>query len=323
MKQLSLFLFAFVLITLFFSCKNEAVELTDQVEALSANTTPADPRCPPGGCTTSLKCNIPCPTGGYNIKVVEGSAGAIKFTFEPRAYIYVDHAFHTANYPFSSTAYTYDAFILVNTQTGPSVPWKDMSGNVIMGPVYSYKLKNPQCLSHFTTNWLYGPLGGDPCDILTGLLYLNQVQRPNGCGNPDIICPPGDLTHLPGIPSVQFLEEDTTFTQINPTTIYGYDCEREYAGLCFPDTSSAGPDDPQAGPVTYEHLVGEDGSSLAVKFWRDVETDVIEIDESNEELSQFVKDGFMLSEEARLRHGSYPVLEDAYEFGHVIIELEE
>lgn len=292
-------------------------ELIDSETGLDAP--PNGPELLCYGCNTSIKCRIPCTYGGFEIKVVEDVNGVIKFTFLPRTTIYVDEAYHNQNYPHSPTCnpYTFDSFILLNTNGSSSSPWKDVNGNVIMGNVYKYKLKNPQCTQTWSTNWLHGI--SDPCDLNTALLHLNQASsKPNGCGNPNIICPAPPITSIPYVTHQPI--------KIKPTFIYyfGKVCKTNAPGLCGPTPVDSIPQlniyHPRVGPILFEYL-GEE-NAMQLNFTRDVMTNELEIEPYQTELPEYIINYFGLPEGTKLKSGHYPVIQNGYDFGEVVIALE-
>jgi len=317
MKRIELLTFGFLLALLIISCGDDDQLLTES----STNELQSELRCPPGGCGPAAeKCEIICMTGGFKIVVHEHAPGVHRLSYVPMNIIYADFAFHSANYPTNSTSdpYTYLGFLLNNTD--PNGPWKDVNGNVIMGGVYMYILKNIQCSTFFTTDLLYGL--SNPCDLNEALLHLNQASdKPSDCGfntGPDILCPSAPITNIPQLPDTLKQSEVKPTTTI--TNKYGRLCNLEHEGFCFKKVDPVSPNEPQIGPATYRHLIAQ--NQIKVNFWRDPATSVIEISEEETEISEDVKIAFLLEEEVKFKAGSYEVQEGQFEYGFVVIDLE-
>ncbi|MEM1000002.1 MAG: hypothetical protein AAGN35_23310 [Bacteroidota bacterium] len=305
-----------IVLALVYGCDQNKTNLEEVVAESTAEIGDPNFLCP--GCNNTLKCTLDCPTGGFQIKVHETPYGAIKYSFHPRNTIYVDYAYHQANYPFSPTCnpYTFDSFILLNTVNHPSSPWKDVNGNVIMGNVYQYRLKNPQCLAYFTTAWLHGV--PSPCSMNSALSRLNIAQsRPaSGCGNPSIICPPPPPTSVPYLPNKP--------PEVPPSVNihYSYECINTNNGVCllphFPMEEEI--QSPGIGPVSYEYL--QEDNAIKFSLWRDPGVEMLTIAPSATTLDASMIYTYQLPEGTKLVAGEYPIVESEYGFGYSVIPLE-
>ena len=318
MTRLFFYSMFFSLTFLATSCNQEEIVLnTDD----SYENHEIEVRCPPYGCgNITPKCEISCKYGGFKIEVYEPTPGVFWYWYMPVNEIYVNHADHI-NSTYSSS-YSYAYFLINNTN--PNAPWKDVDGNVIMGPVYVYSLKKQNCNSYFKTNLLYGLTS--PCDMNTALLHINQSpNKPSGCGYPNqgsqIICPAPPITTYSGLQHKPMKFKKTTTI----TNLYGLMCQQNAPGFCISDTISSQVmpegESNEIYPMVYTHI--EYDNVIKLDLWGDPESEIIEIIEEDNGLNEHIIQVFQLSPETKLRVGSYEIEEGESEFGSVVIELEE
>jgi|GEM_PF-5933272 len=311
MRHLKLLAFAFALMAAVVSCSQTELNEFQETEA---GLQELDPNRSPG----TLLCTLDCPYGGFQIKVYEIQPGVHRYSYYPRTTIYVDAAYHSANHPNSPTSnpYTFDYFLFYNTNNSPSCPYKDINGDVILGNVYVYRLKNPQCQTYFYTNALYGLT--NPCDMNSALLHLNQSNRKpaSNCGNPSIVCP------APPISSIPYVSHKPIKIPPSFNVFYGYDCTDSTSGICmlpkFPEPAQV--HNPGLGPVWFEYE-GE-SHSMEVSFWRDLETEVLEIFGSNTLLDESLIQYFQFEPGTKFMEGEYEVYENDYGFTSVMLPIE-
>lgn len=275
-------------------------------------------------------CEINCPKKGYKIYIRrKNNNGTLtnqyKYEYIPDIYVHVSEAEKLSGAGLSR----YAEVGYISTQYSGQAGYNDRDGDFIVGKVYRYRL-----FTHLQTcnvNWETGvyihthnPCARDDQPILK--ILNNSPNNPKftnpGCGCGTVTLCEGSTG--PTFPSNKYIFGSTSsYWDLNFwgfDTRYGWNCQKPQIGICHGeiDPDESDPTDPQIGPVD---MLWENGL-VHMKFWRDVETNDIEITVDNNTINADFLRFSLLPDGTTFKEGSYPVDFSDQEFGEVYLEVE-